>query len=91
MRDEDLREVRDPLPEAFASLDEAGAFWDTHSSADYEDEMEDVDVEVDLSATKFYCRIDKQLVRRLLERARREGLSTEELIDRWLRERVATA
>ncbi len=30
---------RDPLPESFDSLDEAGAFWDTHSSADYGDLM----------------------------------------------------
>jgi hypothetical protein len=40
---------RDPLPQSFSTLDEAGEFWDTHSSADYESEMEDVDVEVDLS------------------------------------------
>lgn len=27
----------------FASLDEAAAFWDTHDSADFEDEFEDAD------------------------------------------------
>jgi len=32
---------RDPLPENFDSLEEFWAFWDTHSTADYEDLMED--------------------------------------------------
>ena len=54
---------RDPLPESFDTLDEAGEFWDTHSSADYEDQMEDVDVEVHLSSTQVYCAIDRELAR----------------------------
>lgn len=35
---------RDPLPENFYSLEEFWAFWDTHSTADYEDLIEDVEV-----------------------------------------------
>ena len=92
MEDKDTAQTsRDPLPEAFDSLDEAGAFWDTHSSADYEDLMEDVDVEIDLSSNKIYCAIEKQLVRRLREQAKRQGVSTEELINNWLQERIAAA
>jgi hypothetical protein len=34
---------RDPLPEHFNTLEEAGEFWDTHSAADYWDEMEEVE------------------------------------------------
>jgi hypothetical protein len=37
---------RDPLLENFRSLEEFWTFWDTHSTADYEDLMEDVQVEV---------------------------------------------
>lgn len=39
---------RDPLPENFRSLEEFWTFWDTHSTADYEDLMEDVDVRVNI-------------------------------------------
>jgi len=39
---------RDPLPDNFRSLEEFLAFWDTHSTADYEDLMEDVDVDVNI-------------------------------------------
>ena len=30
---------RDPIPENFKSIDEAAKFWDTHSVADYLDQM----------------------------------------------------
>jgi hypothetical protein len=35
---------RDILPDNFESLEEFWQFWDTHSTADYEDLMEDVEV-----------------------------------------------
>ena len=47
---------RDPLPEEFKSLEEFWKLWDNHSSADYEDLMEDVDVAVDLSMSKIISR-----------------------------------
>jgi hypothetical protein len=84
-------ERHDPLPESFETLDAAGAFWDAHSSVDYENEMEDVDVEVDLSTSKVYFAIERDLVREVREQARRKGVSTEELIRRWLKEKVAAA
>jgi hypothetical protein len=37
---------KEPIPEEFKSLREAGEFWDTHSAADYWDDMEDVECEV---------------------------------------------
>ena len=32
--------LRDPLPETFATAEEAGEFWDTHSTSDYEEHLE---------------------------------------------------
>ena len=51
---------RDPLPEDFGSLEEFWAFWDTHSTADYEDQMEDVDI--DIRSSKVYCALAKDLL-----------------------------
>ena len=39
--------ARDALPENFTALEEFWEFWDTHSSADYEDAMEAAAVEMD--------------------------------------------
>ena len=80
---------RDPLPEDFGSLEEFLAFWDSHSTADYEDQMEDVGVDIDIHSSKVYCAVAKDLLAQLRTRARQEGVSTETLINLWLQEKAA--
>jgi hypothetical protein len=79
---------KDVLPEDFHTLEELSDFWDTHSSADYEDVMEPVEVEVDLSSSKVYCPVAKDLLRRVRRQARKQGVSTETLINLWLQEKL---
>ncbi len=82
---------RDLLPEGFASLEEFWAFWDTHSTADYEDLMEDVDVQTDIRRSRTYCAVARDIIAQARTQARRQGVSTETLINLWLREKVAEA
>jgi len=82
------RTRRDPLPKNFDTLEEFWSFWDTHSSADYEDLMEDVPVEINISSSKVYYPVAKELITHLRTHARQQGVSTETLINLWLRERV---
>jgi hypothetical protein len=79
---------RDALPEEFGSLDELWAFWDTHSTADYEDLMEDADFRVNIRSSKTYCAVANDIVKQLRAQARRQGVSTETLINLWLRDKV---
>ena len=45
---------RDPLPESFASIEEAADFWGTHSLADYWDQTIEIkDVKIDLVRKHF--------------------------------------
>lgn len=43
--------MRDDLPDNFESLEEFWRFWDTHSSADYEDAMTDETFDVDVTSS----------------------------------------
>ena len=85
---------RDPLPEEFASLTAAGAFWDTHSTADYEtadyeDEMEDVTFEINLTGKPtYYFAIAKDIATALQTVAQQQGISTQTLINLWLQEKL---
>jgi hypothetical protein len=79
---------RDPLPENFRSLEEFWKFWDTHSTADYEELMENVDVNINIRSSKIYLPVAKEIVAQLRAQARRHGVSTETLINLWLREKV---
>ena len=79
---------QDTLPEDFDSLEEFWEFWDTHSTFDYEDFMEDVDVSIDIHTSKVYYPVAKDLLAQLQTHARQQGVSTETLINLWLREKV---
>lgn len=41
-----MLERKDKIPEEFNSIEEIQDFWDGHSTADYWDEMEDVDFQL---------------------------------------------
>ncbi len=79
---------KDVLPEDFQTLEELSDFWDTHSSADYEDVMEPVEAQIDLSSSKVYCPVAKDLLRQVRRQARQQGVSTETLINLWLQEKL---
>jgi hypothetical protein len=79
---------RDVLPDDFQTLEELSDFWDTHSSADYEDDMEPVEAQIDLSSSKVYCPVAKDLLRQVRRQARQQGVSTETLINLWLQEKL---
>jgi hypothetical protein len=82
---------QESLPENFESIDEFQEFWDTHSSADYEELMEDVEVDIDIRSSRVYCAVAKDLLAQLRAQARRQGVSTETLINLWLREKAVEA
>lgn len=79
---------RDALPNNFATIEEFWSFWDAHSSADYEDVMEEVEVEIALSSSKVYFPVAKDLLSKVREQAQRQGVSSETLINLWLQERL---
>ncbi|MGH9842541.1 MAG: CopG family antitoxin [Blastocatellia bacterium] len=85
------KKKRDPLPEEFKSLEEAGEFWDTHSSADYEDYMQEVHFEVDLKRSVKEVRIADHVLREVRKIAHQQGLAAETLINLWLQEKVAAS
>jgi hypothetical protein len=82
---------RDSLPDDFATLEAFWGFWDTHSSADYEDVMESAAIELDLSSSKVYCPVAKDVLSQVRKQARRQGVSAETLVNLWLQERLCAA
>ena len=83
------KKKRDPLPEHFASLEEAAEFWDTHDSADYEEYFVEVDVEVDLK--KRTISVDSALYDRVSAIAKKKHVRTNELLSRWIKEKLRDA
>lgn len=80
-------QLKEQLPENFATLEEAAAFWDTHSLDDYWDQT--TAVEIDIQAPRHqWVPLASSLRQPVLERARQEGISVETLINLWVAERL---
>lgn len=87
---------KDPIPEQFHSIEEVQDFWDTHSTADYWDEMEDVEMELSptlkakLEMKKLYrlLGLSKEQIIKIESEARREKTDSKELITSWVLEHV---
>ena len=84
------RKVRDPIPE-FETLEEIADFWDTHSTADYEDLTHEVEFEIQLDTRhrpKQTITLLPELSSKLERSARAQGVSVETLVNAWLTQKV---
>lgn len=78
----------DPIPESFASIDEAADFWDTHDFTDYEEYLHEVkDVEINIKR-RHRISIAAELIGQLEFTARHQGVSTETLVNMWVKEKL---
>jgi CopG antitoxin of type II toxin-antitoxin system len=80
---------REALPQGFATLAEAGEFWDAHDSGDYEDSMTEVACEVDLERRTYLVALDGEVYERVSALARKRGISTETLLNLWIHEKAS--
>ncbi len=80
--------LRDPIPEAFESIEAAGDFWDTHDLSDYWDQTSAAHFEVNLGRRVILVPLEQNVAHQLASVARRQGLSTETLVNVWLNERL---
>ncbi len=80
---------RDPIPKHFKTIEEAAEFWDTHDLADYWELTREAHFEVDIQRRVFLTALEPELAKKLVARARQQGVSTETLINVWLTEKLA--
>lgn len=73
---------------AARSLEEIADFWDTHSLADFEEQTYEVEMEFDPSARLTHVNIEPELLEELRAQALKRRVSTQTLINLWLRQRL---
>ncbi len=82
-----MSEGRSSISQA-KSYKEIGEFWDTHDLADYWDQTEPVDFEVDIQSETTYYALDRQLSQKLVRVAEERGVSAETLLNMWVQEKL---
>lgn len=84
----DKQKVIDPIPEEFASYEEAAEFWDTHDTTDYPDNFETVLVHAELKSRRYEVEIDADLMPVLSKQAQSRGVKVSRLVSELLREKM---
>lgn len=70
------------------TLEEMADFWDTHSLADYDDQTYEVEMSFEPSARRSVVTIEPELMLDITQMARARNVSTQTLINVWLRQQV---
>jgi len=72
----------------FETIDEMVEFFDNQDLGDYIGQMPKVDFEVDIKRRVYTITLDIDLAETLTEIARSRQISSEELVNTWVREKV---
>ena len=70
------------------SYAESGEFWDKHDLSDYWGKTRQVKFDVVLEPEATYYPVAKDLSKKLESRARKEGVSSHALVNRWLDQKL---
>lgn len=79
----------DPLPESFETEEEAGAFWDAHSAADYQEDLELSSDTIDIEERVFEVQVSEDVFKRLQEQATSLHQSVPKIVDAILRKELS--
>ncbi len=82
------KKVIDPLPDSFASEEEAGDFWDTHSLVDYAEHFEPSKDRIKLKDRRFEISVSEEVFNRLRLRARTAHKSLPKVAEQILRKEL---
>lgn len=81
-----------PIPDEFASYEDAAEFWDTHDTTDYPDVFQMVEVEdAVLQRRRYEVEIDEDVIRILREKAQQRDISISRLVSDILRQQLLSA
>ena len=73
------------------SIDELVEFFDKHDMGDYWERLPKAEFEVNIKTRKHLVVIDEKIVTRINQIAKSKRVTSAKLINRWLREKIATS
>ena len=96
MKDKAMQKNKYEIPEEFETIEQIQDFWDSHSTVDYWDEMEDVEMELSpslkskIELRKLYhlLGLSNEQAASIENEARIENIDSKKLISKWVLERL---
>lgn len=78
----------DPLPDSFGTEEEAGAFWDAHSTADYKEYLEPTEDMIEIKERVFEISVAEDVFRKLQKEATSLRQPVPKIVDEILRKEL---
>lgn len=76
-----MNKKKDTIPDHFNNAEEAGEFWDTHSAGDYQDEMEEMEMEFDIQKRTVLVPVDDRIYQCASEQAKAKHSTVTQIIN----------
>jgi len=86
-----IEKQSEPIPDEFASYEEAAEFWDTHDTTDYLEAFQTVDVQAELRKRHYEVEVDEDIIKELRKRSQRLGIPVSQLVSEMLRKQISRA
>ena len=87
MKDND--KTIEPLPESFETEEQAGAFWDAHSTMDYQQHLEPTDDTIEIRERVFEVQVAEDVFKKLQQEAASLHQPVPQIVDKILRKELA--
>ena len=84
--EEPMRKLKLPRTD---SIQELAEFWDTHDLTDFEDDLDEVSEQVFVRGSAIKVPLESREVKAVEQMAQAKGVSREELIRGWVRQKLA--
>ena len=75
----------------FKSLDQLIDFFDTHDMGEYWEQMPEASFDIRIKRRRHLVAIDEEIIPKLNEIAKSRRVSSEKLINTWLKEKLSKA
>ncbi|MDX6530098.1 MAG: hypothetical protein QOH41_2388 [Blastocatellia bacterium] len=87
MKDKD--KTIDPLPDSFETEEQAGEFWDAHSTMDYQEHLEPSNDTIEIRERVFEVQVAEDVFEKLRQEALALHQSVPTVVDKILRKELA--
>lgn len=85
----DKNRIIDPLPDSFETEEQAGAFWDAHTTMDYQQHLEATDDTIEINERVFEVQVAEDVFRKLQQEAAALHQPVPKIVDEILRRELA--
>jgi CopG antitoxin of type II toxin-antitoxin system len=85
----DKNKAIDSLPDSFENEEQAGAFWDTHSTMDYQQHLEATEDTIEISERVFEVEVAEDIFKKLQREAASRHQPVPKIVDKILRRELA--